>query len=402
MEPLSAPRIAPTQDDIASPTSEVARILVVDDMPAVVRAFARILTRAGYHVDAMDDGAAAVECIRNQRYDAVLSDISMPGIDGLELLRLVRDQDTDVPVILVTGDPSVETAIPAVEYGALSYLVKPVSPETLRKKVDRAVQLNRLSRVKREAFRLLGEVSQSDAEQRELSSHLDSALNKLHIAYQPIIRWSSRSVHGYEALVRSHEPALPHPGALFSAAERLGREQELNRRIRELAPLPMIAAPDRGLLFFNLHVLDLNDETLTCPDSPLARMANRVVLEVTERASLDQVPAVRSRVAQLRELGFSIAVDDLGAGYAGLSSFALLEPDVVKLDMALVRDVHREHMKQRLVRSMTQLCADMGLEVVAEGVESAEERDVLVGLGCDLLQGYFFGKPGPAFVEAKI
>lgn len=402
MEPLAemtTPPLNATQD---APGNDVAKVLVVDDIPAVVRAFERILTGCGYAVDAVSDGRAAVECVRNNRYDAVLSDISMPEVDGLELLRVIREQDTEVPVILVTGDPSVETAIPAVEYGALSYLVKPVNPDILRKKVGWAVHLQRLARMKREAFRVLGEVSQSDAERRELSEAFDSALDKLYIAYQPIVRWSTRDIHGYEALVRSTESKLPHPGALFGAAETLGREQELNRKIRQLAPIAYEDAPERGLLFFNLHVLDLNDETLTDPDSPLSTMADRVVLEVTERASLDKVPAVRNRVAQLRQLGFSIAVDDLGAGYAGLSSFALLEPDVVKLDMALVRDVHQEPTKQRLVKSMAQLCADMGLEVVAEGVETAEERDVLVELGCDLLQGYYFAKPAPPFIEPNI
>jgi EAL domain-containing protein (putative c-di-GMP-specific phosphodiesterase class I) len=96
-------------------------------------------------------------------------------------------------------------------------------------------------------------------------------------------------------------------------------------------------------------------------------------------------------------MGFRIAIDDLGAGYAGLTSFALLEPEIVKLDMTLVRDVHLNSTKQKLVRSMTQLAHDMGMMVVGEGVETAAERDALVNLGCDLLQGYLFAKPNMAF-----
>src|SRR5207249_3254913 len=94
-----------------------------------------------------------------------------------------------------------------------------------------------------------------------------------------------------------------------------------------------------------------------------------------------------------------IAVDDLGAGYAGLSSFAQLEPEVVKLDMTLVRDAPGSLTKQRLIRSMVTLCDEMGLTVVAEGVETAAERDVLVALGCHLLQGYLLGRPGRPFPE---
>jgi EAL domain-containing protein (putative c-di-GMP-specific phosphodiesterase class I) len=121
------------------------------------------------------------------------------------------------------------------------------------------------------------------------------------------------------------------------------------------------------------------------------------VLEITERSSLDEVKDARVRVAALREMGFRIAVDDMGAGYAGLTSFALLEPEIVKLDMSLVRDVHRNVTKQKVIRSMSSLSKDMGMLVVAEGVETADERDALIELGCDLLQGYFFARPGKGF-----
>jgi EAL domain-containing protein (putative c-di-GMP-specific phosphodiesterase class I) len=96
-------------------------------------------------------------------------------------------------------------------------------------------------------------------------------------------------------------------------------------------------------------------------------------------------------------MGFRLAIDDLGAGYAGLNSFSQLEPEVAKLDMALVRDVHKQPTKLTLVRTMISMCRELGIQVVAEGIETAEERDALVWAGCDLLQGYLFAKPGPAF-----
>jgi EAL domain-containing protein (putative c-di-GMP-specific phosphodiesterase class I) len=125
-----------------------------------------------------------------------------------------------------------------------------------------------------------------------------------------------------------------------------------------------------------------------------------VILEITERASLAGLDDVQGRVAKLRTLGFRVAVDDLGAGYAGLTSFALLEPEIVKIDMALTRDIDRSPVKQKLVASLTGLCREMNLIIVTEGVETAAERDTLVGLGCDLHQGYLFAKPGRAFPEA--
>jgi EAL domain-containing protein (putative c-di-GMP-specific phosphodiesterase class I) len=147
----------------------------------------------------------------------------------------------------------------------------------------------------------------------------------------------------------------------------------------------------------NLHPQDLTDPVLHADDTLLASMASRVVLEVTERAALEGIPDVPSLIASLRARGFRVAIDDLGAGYAGLASFALLEPDIVKLDMSLVRDVHQSPVKQKLVRSMTQLCKDLGLLVVGEGVEVMEERAALIELGCDLLQGYCVARPGRPF-----
>src|SRR5690606_23100356 len=125
-----------------------------------------------------------------------------------------------------------------------------------------------------------------------------------------------------------------HPGAVLDAAERLHRQDELGRQIRNLSAVSMHGADTGATLFVNLHTTDLLDPDLLDQHAPLSRIAHRVVLEVTERSSLEAVTDVRHRVAQLREMGYRIAVDDLGAGYAGLTSFALLEPEIVKLDMS--------------------------------------------------------------------
>ena len=95
----------------------------------------------------------------------------------------------------------------------------------------------------------------------------------------------------------------------------------------------------------------------------------------------------------LRERGYRIAIDDLGAGHAGLSGFAMLEPDIVKLDVDLVRGIDRSSTRQRLAATLIDLCHDLGAQVVAEGVESEGEKAQLISLGCDLLQGFLFAKP---------
>jgi EAL domain-containing protein (putative c-di-GMP-specific phosphodiesterase class I) len=158
------------------------------------------------------------------------------------------------------------------------------------------------------------------------------------------------------------------------------------------------AAPaERGVVFINLHLLDLFDKQVTSPFAPLSKVASRCVLEITERTSLEGESDLRYRVAELRELGFRIAIDDLGGGHARMGTFSVFDTDFVKLDMSLVRDVERHPMKQRLIRELTGLCKQQGAMVVAEGVETEAEAEVVVDLGCDLLQGYLIAKPAPPF-----
>lgn len=377
-------------------------LLAVDDDPNVLRSLARLLKSRGYMVETVGSGHEAMERItRSGEFDAILSDISMPGMTGIQLLRTVREHDLDVPVLLVTGEPAVSTAVQALEYGAFHYLTKPVDIDELEKIIDRGINLHRMARMKRKAAEILGGASTQAGDRAGLEASFERAMQSLWIAYQPILRGDTHEVFGYEALLRSEEPSLPHPGAVLDAAERLDRLDDLGRAIRALAARPMAENPDRGVLFVNLHPDDLMDSLLTDPQAPLTQIAKQVVLEITERSSLDKVKDVRGRIAALRELGYRVAVDDLGAGYAGLTSFALLEPEIVKFDMSLVRDVHVTPTKQKLIRSMASVCKDMGMLIVAEGVETTEERDALVELGCDLFQGYRFAKPGRPFPEVK-
>jgi EAL domain-containing protein (putative c-di-GMP-specific phosphodiesterase class I) len=202
--------------------------------------------------------------------------------------------------------------------------------------------------------------------------------------------------------MRTREASLPHPGAVLSAAERLGRLDDLGRRVRSLSATAFACAPDDAMLLVNLHTQDLLDEELYAPQSPLSKIASRVILEVTERSTIDDVKDVSTRMDVLRRQGFRIAIDDLGAGYAGLASFVALEPNIVKLDMSLIRGVDRSAIRQRIVGSMTSLCKEMGMSVVAEGVETAAEHECVQGLGCGLVQGYLFAKPGPPFPSVQI
>jgi EAL domain-containing protein (putative c-di-GMP-specific phosphodiesterase class I) len=373
------------------------RILVVDDEDSLARVLGRMLTAAGYEVLMAADGRRAVALLSDMTFDAILSDIDMPHLNGIQLLQAVRQRDLDVPVVLMTGNPDLKTAMQAVEHGALQYLIKPINLDELGTVMARAVRLNRMARLKHEALALVSAGGLGVADRLALEKSFARALDTLWMAYQPIIGVAERSLFGYEALLRSDEKGLPHPGAILDAAERLGRLDDLGRKIRAAACAPIPQAAPHTVFFINLHARDLMDDGLLSRKSPLSAFADRVILEITERVSLDGVKDARGKIAELRRMGFRIAIDDLGAGYAGLTSFATLEPEFVKLDMSLVRDVDKSPTKEKLIRSMTSLCKELGMMVVAEGVETAQELEVLIGLGCDLLQGYLLAKPGRPF-----
>jgi len=387
--------VAPPPDDLEPKGRGV--VLLVDDEPVITRGYARNLTASGYTVEVAHDGNEAAALFRERAFDVIVSDISMPGMSGLELLRAVREHDLDVPVIMMTGGPAVQSAVEAMEYGALRYLIKPVEQSQLDEVVARAVRMHQMARVRREALEQYRAGGRQLGDRAGLETRFERALATIWIAYQPIISWSTRSLFAYEALVRNEEPALRSPGDLFDAAERLGRLHELGQTIRERVADTIRDIPATGLVFVNVHTADLHDESLFHPSSPLSTYASRVVLEITERAALDQVKDLMSRMAQLRKMGYRIAVDDLGAGYAGLTSFAQLEPEVVKVDMSLVRGVDSSPTKQKLLGSIIGLCRDLQIQIIAEGIETEAERDTLIRLGGDLCQGYLFAHPGRPF-----
>jgi EAL domain-containing protein (putative c-di-GMP-specific phosphodiesterase class I) len=369
------------------------RLLLVDDEDVLRTAYAEVLRDFGFEVDTAGTATEALAQLRPNRYDVILSDIQMPGMTGIEFLKAVRQTDLDVPVVLMTGSASLETAIEAMEYGAFRYLRKPVSRAALEETLQRAAMYHSLARLKRDAIALAGGAADWPSDRAALEGRFEAALQSLWLAAQPIVSWRDRRVYAYEGLMRSDEPALSHPGALLDAAEQLDRLPDLSRTVRRKAVDLLARVPPDILVFMNLHPADLNDRELLAPGTPLARASSRFVFEITERASLHTVDALPRRLDELRKLGFMLAVDDLGAGYAGLSSMAQLEPEYVKIDMSLIRGIHEHATKRKLVGSLIQLCGELGKKVVVEGVEEPAERATLIDLGADLLQGYLFARP---------
>lgn len=384
--------------------AHLGRVLVVDDDVAIRRVCARVLNAEGWTVVLADNGRAAIAELEasHMPFDCVLSDVNMPELDGFGLVRELRQRDDDLPVLLMTGDPSLHGAVKAIDQGAISYITKPFDHDILATAVAKAARVHGVQRMRRRAESYARELyGETIPNRAALEGRFGNAITQSWMAFQPIVDVTTRSIYAYEALLRTEEESLRRPDIFIATGERLDRIQLIGRTVRAAVAGAIQNAPSNALIFVNVHGLELSDEELYSASSELARYAKRVVLEITERTSVD--PAVGStRVAMLRRLGYRIAVDDLGAGYAALGALASLEPEVVKLDMSLIRDLDRHSNKRRIVAAIASLCRELGSRVIAEGVETVAERQACVDAGIDLLQGYLFAKPAKGFASLAL
>ncbi|NUS97611.1 MAG: EAL domain-containing protein, partial [Gemmatimonadaceae bacterium] len=147
------------------------------------------------------------------------------------------------------------------------------------------------------------------------------------------------------------------------------------------------------LLFINVDPHDFADPAFTERE---VTDPSRVVIEITERTAIKDYPKFRERLKAFREIGYRFAVDDAGSGYAGLGSIANLEPDFIKLDISLINAIDTNFIKQNLVESMVRFANEHGAQVIAEGVERAEEFETVKQLGVHLVQGFFLHRPSSA------
>jgi diguanylate cyclase (GGDEF)-like protein len=230
---------------------------------------------------------------------------------------------------------------------------------------------------------------------------LDASLKAraFNFAYQPIVHSATQRILGYEGLCRPTQEMFKSPADLFTCAERNSRVLELGRMVRDLIVKPMPYLPEPLLLFVNLHPYELYDPQFLDGDSSLDPWASRVVLEVTEVGAVRDYGHLRESIKHLRRRGYKIGLDDLGSGYSGLNCLAQLDADYAKLDIGLLRSIRFGSRSARLVKHILEFAHEDNIQVIGEGIETEEERSVVTELGCQLLQGFYFARPGPAFVD---
>ncbi len=225
------------------------------------------------------------------------------------------------------------------------------------------------------------------------------AQSGLHSLFQPIVCLSERRILGYEALSRgpSNSP-LHSPINLFAVARQAGRLTELEVACRESACRRFSQQQLDGKLFLNVSPGSLlepqyqSGRTLKMLHD-LGLSPSRVVIELTEQTPTDDFQLLFNALHHYRDMGFSIALDDLGAGYSSLRLWSELRPDYVKIDRHFIDGIHLDAVKREFVGSILQIARASRAQVIAEGIELAEELKVLTEMGVDLVQGYLLGRP---------
>ncbi len=220
----------------------------------------------------------------------------------------------------------------------------------------------------------------------------------ISMAFQPIVELSTGEVFAYEALVRgpAGEGAATVLGQVDDA-NRYGFDQACRVKAIQLAARLGVAERGAGLSINFLPNAVYEPKaciraTLNAVESTGFPVAN-LIFEFTENEQIDDDHLMRI-ITSYKAMGFRTAIDDFGAGFSGLTRLAKFQPDIVKLDMELVRGIDADRVRRALVRSVAGACEELGVTVLAEGVETEGERDVLRELGIDLQQGYLFARPG--------
>lgn len=218
------------------------------------------------------------------------------------------------------------------------------------------------------------------------------------MAFQPIVDLQTTRVVAYEALVRG---LANEPAASILSGSRLSSRAKIDRdcRCTAIEVASAVGLLESGAdLSININARAASDDLASlaataaaadCAGIPLSRL----IFEITEQERLRNPVQLEESVRHLRERGLRIAIDDFGAGFAGLSLLTEFRPDILKVDIALTRDIHKRPASCAIVRAILQICVDLDIQLIAEGVEEAHQATVLEDLGVRYMQGNYFAEP---------
>jgi EAL domain-containing protein (putative c-di-GMP-specific phosphodiesterase class I) len=384
-----------------------ATVMAVDDQPANLALLERVLGLAGVErVIAVSDPVEAIARCRQRPPDLLLLDLHMPVMDGLDVMAILRDDlpaDVFLPIIVLTADVTTEARDRALSAGAKDFLTKPFDRAEVLLRIANALETAALHRrLAADNERLRVELDAERAEERRQATErwrraerVERVLGGAGLAmvFQPIVDLRDGAVVGVEALSRISDRPLRPPDEWFAEAHAvgLGAELELLAVRRALDALPELGAD--VFIAINLSADTVLDDGLG--EVLEAVDGRRVVIELTEQRQVEDYGSLVGALDALRYQGVRVAVDDAGAGYAGLHHILQLRPDIIKMDTDLIRELDRDPVRRALVTSLVTFGADIGAMIVAEGIETAAELGVLQGLATAWGQGYHLAHPGP-------
>jgi EAL domain-containing protein (putative c-di-GMP-specific phosphodiesterase class I) len=264
-----------------------------------------------------------------------------------------------------------------------------------------------LESAERQILRLIQDAQESAAlrasvrEREERERLAETVLNyerTLWTVFQPILEVHSRQIMGHEALSRGPRGTdLQSPMALFSMADRHGMVEELERACRRAAFRDWTSFGSPGRLFVNTIPSTVRDSSFlgrgVLDYLGSAISPRQVTLEITERTIIENLSLYREAMHEFLDLGFTFAIDDLGAGYSGLETVASLGASFLKIDMSLVRDLHQKQVNQQIIKAIVEMGIGVGATIIAEGIQTAEEATAIADLGIRYGQGYYYARP---------
>ncbi len=223
--------------------------------------------------------------------------------------------------------------------------------------------------------------------------------------FQPILDLRSRKTLGYEGLTRGPQGTeVESPYMLFDIATEAELVFELDRLCRRNAIISAAELKPHHKLFVNLLPTTIRDPEFQgeqmlsfLKENNLA--PSRIVLEITERLAIENYDLFLEAMKTFTDLGFEVAIDDMGAGYSGLEKIVHLKPRYLKFDLMMVRDIDTSFVKREMLKAIHSLAQNVGADVIAEGIERVEELETLVELGIPYGQGFLFARPKPRFIE---
>jgi len=377
------------------------RLMLADDEGQVLEAMTQLVSTDPFIdlVGTAKDAGEAIDLAELHLPDVALLDVRMPGGGGSRAAREIRLRSPETQIVALSASTDPRTVVSMVRAGAVGYVGKDQSGDELLRAIHRSADGRSSILVDRLAERLTehqsSQLVQASERARVSKERIEEAIhgNALETVFQPIVELHHGGIRGVEALTRFMSKPRRSPETWFveAANQRLLTQLELAAAARALEHLDAI--PDDVYLSVNVST-----ETL-CEPRLLAMLqanpASRVVLELTERTPVVDYAEMSEWLADLRALGSRLAVDDVGKGFSGLGHLVELAPDLLKFDRSLVAGVDTDTTKSGLITRLTSFADEVGMEVVAEGIETEAELNTLRALGVETGQGFLLGRPGP-------